>query len=39
VQRWASAIRECDSFIFIAAEYNYSIAGVLKNALDYNILQ
>ena len=34
-QRWASKIAELDGYIFIVAEYNRSITGVLKNALDY----
>lgn len=34
-QRWAQALASCDGFIFITAEYNHSITGALKNALDY----
>lgn len=34
-QRWAKKVAEFDGFIFITAEYNHSISGVLKNALDF----
>jgi NAD(P)H-dependent FMN reductase len=34
-RRWAAKIDSLDGFIFITAEYNHSISGVLKNALDY----
>ncbi len=34
-QRWQKKIAEYDGYIFITAEYNHSISGVLKNALDY----
>jgi NAD(P)H-dependent FMN reductase len=34
-KRWADKIREADGYIFVAAEYNHSIAGGLKNAIDY----
>jgi NAD(P)H-dependent FMN reductase len=34
-QRWAKKVAEFDGFIFITAEYNRSISGVLKNALDH----
>lgn len=34
-QRWQQKIAEFDGYIFITAEYNRSITGVLKNALDY----
>ena len=34
-QRWQQKIAEFDGYIFITAEYNHSISGVLKNALDY----
>lgn len=34
-RRWASKVDEMDSFIFVTAEYNRSIPGALKNALDY----
>jgi NAD(P)H-dependent FMN reductase len=35
VQRLARRIGELDGFIFVTAEYNHSISGVLKNALDH----
>jgi NAD(P)H-dependent FMN reductase len=34
-QKWAAKIASLDGFVFITAEYNHSISGVLKNALDY----
>lgn len=34
-QSWATRIAGMDAFIFVTAEYNRSIPGVLKNALDY----
>ncbi len=34
-QRWQKKIAEFDGYIFVTAEYNRSITGVLKNALDY----
>lgn len=33
-QRWQRKVAEFDGYIFITAEYNRSITGVLKNALD-----
>ena len=32
--RWQQTIARFDGFIFVVAEYNHSITGVLKNALD-----
>ncbi|MBX9458643.1 MAG: NAD(P)H-dependent oxidoreductase [Rhizobium sp.] len=32
---WGEKIASLDGYIFITAEYNHSISGVLKNALDY----
>lgn len=32
--RWQQKIAEFDGYIFITAEYNHSISGALKNALD-----
>lgn len=32
--RWQETIGRFDGFIFVVAEYNHSITGVLKNALD-----
>ena len=31
---WQDKLREFDGFIFVVAEYNHSITGALKNALD-----
>ncbi|HEX7784448.1 MAG TPA: NAD(P)H-dependent oxidoreductase [Sphingobium sp.] len=32
--RWQETLAQYDGFIFVVAEYNHSITGVLKNALD-----
>jgi NAD(P)H-dependent FMN reductase len=32
---WANIIGEADGFIFVTAEYNFSIPAALKNAIDY----
>ena len=32
---WSKRIAACDGFVFIVQEYNHSITGALKNALDY----
>ena len=32
---WSEKIKGCDGFVFIVQEYNHSITGALKNALDY----
>jgi len=32
---WASKIAEADGYIFVTAEYNRSIPGALKNAIDF----
>ena len=32
---WSKVITEQDGFVFIVQEYNHSITGALKNALDY----
>ena len=32
---WLEKIAEFDAYIFVTPEYNHSITGVLKNALDY----
>lgn len=34
VSAWAKKISSLDGFVFVTAEYNHSITGVLKNALD-----
>lgn len=32
---WLKKLEESDAYVFVTAEYNHSIPGVLKNALDY----
>ena len=34
-QRWSAKMAELDGYVFLTAEYNHSLSGVLKNALDY----
>lgn len=34
-KRWAEKIASFDGFIFITPEYNHSVTGALKNALDF----
>ncbi|WP_345900810.1 NAD(P)H-dependent oxidoreductase [Martelella sp. UBA3392] len=34
-RRWGEKLESLDGFVFTVAEYNHSITGVLKNALDY----
>ncbi|WP_299088719.1 NADPH-dependent FMN reductase [uncultured Metabacillus sp.] len=34
VRAWSEKINSLDGFVFVTAEYNHSISGVLKNALD-----
>lgn len=34
-RRWAEAIARFDGFVFATPEYNHSISGALKNALDF----
>lgn len=33
--KWVSKLAEADAYLFVTPEYNHSIPGVLKNALDY----
>jgi len=33
--KWLKKLEEFDAYVFATAEYNHSIPGVLKNALDY----
>ncbi len=33
--RWTTKLAEADAYIFVTPEYNHSISGVLKNALDF----
>ena len=35
VQKWIDEIAQGDAYVFVTPEYNHSIPGVLKNALDY----
>ncbi len=35
VKKWLDAIQDFDAYIFVTPEYNHSITGVLKNAIDY----
>lgn len=32
---WAAKVAEFDGYVFVTPEYNHSIPGVLKNALDF----
>jgi NAD(P)H-dependent FMN reductase len=34
VKTWSEKLNSLDGFVFITAEYNHSITGVLKNAID-----
>ncbi len=34
VEKWNAKLNELDGFIFIVAEYNHSMTGALKNAID-----
>ena len=34
-KQWADKIASFDGFVFVTPEYNHSISGVLKNAIDY----
>lgn len=35
VSRWVADLQAADGLVFITPEYNYSIPGVLKNAIDW----
>jgi NAD(P)H-dependent FMN reductase len=35
VEPWLKKLEEFDAYVFVTAEYNHSIPGVLKNALDF----
>lgn len=34
VRRWNDTMRSADAFVFLTPEYNHSVPGVLKNAID-----
>lgn len=34
-KKWSEKIAEADGYIFVTAEYNHSVPGALKNAIDY----
>ncbi|HEX4774530.1 MAG TPA: NAD(P)H-dependent oxidoreductase [Candidatus Saccharimonadales bacterium] len=34
-QKWLGKLAEFDAYVFVTPEYNHSVPGVLKNALDY----
>ncbi|MPV39049.1 NADPH-dependent FMN reductase [Georgenia subflava] len=34
-QAWAAKMAEFDGYVFVVSEYNHSITGALKNALDF----
>jgi NAD(P)H-dependent FMN reductase len=34
-KKWAETIAKYDGFVFVTPEYNHSISGALKNALDF----
>ncbi|WP_316667915.1 NAD(P)H-dependent oxidoreductase [uncultured Propionibacterium sp.] len=35
VQAWSNAIDGCDAFVIVTPEYNHSVPGALKNAVDH----
>lgn len=34
VTAWSAAIDSCDAYVFVTAEYNHSVPGAFKNAVD-----
>lgn len=34
VAAWGKALDECEAFVFVTPEYNHSVPGALKNAID-----
>ena len=38
-KKWSQKINEFDGYIFVTAEYNHSVPGALKNAIDYLIIE
>lgn len=39
VQKWLDKINEADAFVFLTPEYNHSVPGALKNAIDYGFIE
>jgi NAD(P)H-dependent FMN reductase len=37
--KWQKKIAEFDGYIFVVAEYNHSVTGALKNAMDYSAVE
>jgi NAD(P)H-dependent FMN reductase len=35
VQKWLDKLAEFEAYVFVTAEYNHSVPGALKNAIDY----
>lgn len=35
VQRWADTLAACDGFVLVSPEYNHSVPGAFKNAIDH----
>ncbi len=35
VSKWLNEVNKYDAYVFVTPEYNHSIPGVLKNAIDY----
>lgn len=35
VQPWLDKVNSFDAYVFVTAEYNHAVPGVLKNAIDY----
>ncbi|GAA4179396.1 NAD(P)H-dependent oxidoreductase [Gryllotalpicola koreensis] len=38
-KRWSAIVEDADGFLFVSPEYNHSIPGALKNAIDYLLLE
>lgn len=34
-QKWVNKLAEFDAYVFVTPEYNHSVSGALKNAIDY----
>ena len=34
-KKWAAKVDSLDGFVFVTPEYNHSISGALKNAIDF----